>query len=52
MNYRAECPNHGPVFDIDDIGCPYCAAIRDAFRAGFQKAEMMYLRKTGSDDES
>ena len=34
MSHASECPNHGPVFVVEDIGCPYCDAIRKAYQHG------------------
>lgn len=34
MSHPAACPNHGPVFEVEDIGCPYCDAIRKAYQRG------------------
>lgn len=38
MSHPAACPNHGPVFEVEDIGCPYCDAIRKAYQRGRKDA--------------
>ena len=38
MSHASECPNHGPVFEVEDIGCPYCDAIRKAYQHGRRDA--------------
>ena len=34
MSNSPACPNHGPVFEMVDIGCPYCDEIRKAYLKG------------------